>query len=52
MAIDKKHIGKIFEENLDDWLHSTGYLYPMNEQQLDRFSKLYNDYDFKLKDCD
>lgn len=50
MAIDKKYIGKISEENLDDWLHSTGFLYPMNEQQLDRFNKLYDDYDFKLKD--
>jgi hypothetical protein len=51
MAIDKKYIGKISESNLDDWLHSTGYLYPKNEQQLDRFNKLYEDYDFKLKNA-
>ena len=51
MAIDKKYIGKISEDNLDDWLHSTGFLYPINEKQLDRFSKLYEDYDFKLKDA-
>lgn len=51
MAIDKKYIGKISEDNLDDWLHSTGYLYPMNEKQLDRFNKLYEGYDFKLKNA-
>ncbi|HTN21952.1 MAG TPA: hypothetical protein VL125_15835 [Pelobium sp.] len=51
MAIDKKYIDKITEDNLDDWLHSTGYLYPINETQLDRFNKLYDDYDFKLKDA-
>lgn len=51
MAIDKKYIGKISEGNLDDWLHSTGFLYPTNEKQLDRFAKLYDDYDFKLKDA-
>lgn len=48
MAIDKKYIGKITEDNLDDWLHSTGFLYPRNEKQLDRFNKLFEDYDFKL----
>ena len=48
MAIDKKYIGKITEDNLDDWLHSTGFLYPRNEKQLDRFNKLFEDYDLKL----
>lgn len=48
MAIDKKYIGKISDDNLDDWLHSTGFLFPINEKQLDRFTKLYEDYDFKL----
>ncbi|PZO29128.1 MAG: hypothetical protein DCF13_07200 [Flavobacteriaceae bacterium] len=48
MAIDKKYIGKISDDNLDDWLHSTGFLYPTNENQLDRFNKLFDDYDFKL----
>ncbi|WP_309613986.1 hypothetical protein [Flavobacterium sp.] len=51
MAIDKKYIGKITDDNLDDWLHSTGFLYPTNEKQLDRFNKLHEDYDFKLKDA-
>ncbi len=51
MAIDKKYIGKVTEENLDVWLHSTGFLYPTNEKQLDRFNKLYQDYDFKLQNA-
>lgn len=51
MAIDKKYIGKITEGNLDDWLHSTGFLYLTNEKQLERFNKLYEDYDFKLKNA-
>lgn len=51
MAIDKKYIGKISDENLDDWLHSTGFLYPTNEKQLDRFNKLFEDYDFKLNNA-
>lgn len=51
MAIDKKYIGKITEDNLDDWLHSTGFLYPRNEKQLDRFNKLFEDYDFKLNNA-
>lgn len=51
MAIDKKHIRKITESNLDDWLHSTGFLYPINEKHLERFNKLYEDYDFKLKNA-
>lgn len=51
MAIDKKYIGKVTESNLDDWLHSTGFLYPTNEIQLERFEKLYEDYDFKLKNA-
>ncbi|MBN8623213.1 MAG: hypothetical protein J0L47_08810 [Flavobacteriales bacterium] len=51
MAIDKKYIGKVTESNIDDWLHSTGFLYPTNEKQLERFEKLYEDYDFKLKNA-
>lgn len=38
-------------ENLDDWLCSTGFLYPTNNIQLERFNKLYSDYEFKLKDA-
>lgn len=51
MATNKKYIGKITESNLDDWLHSTGFLYPTNKRQLERFNKLYEDYNFKLKDA-
>ena len=51
MAIDKKYIGKISDDNIDDWLHSTGFLYPTNENQLDRFNKLFEDYDFKLNNA-
>ena len=50
MATDKKYKGKINESNLNDWLASTGYLFATNEIQLDRFNKIYEDYDFKLKD--
>jgi phage antirepressor YoqD-like protein len=49
MGIDKKYIGKVTETNLDDWLHSTGFLFPQNKTQIERFNKLYEDYDFKLK---
>lgn len=37
-------------DNLDEWLCSVGFLYPTNDIQLNRFNKLYDDYDFKLKD--
>lgn len=49
MALNKKYIGKVTEQNLDDWLHSAGFLYPKNEKHLDRFNKLYEDYECKLK---
>ncbi|WP_299622984.1 hypothetical protein [uncultured Tenacibaculum sp.] len=35
---------------LDSWLGSTGFLFPSNELELDRFNKLYEDYDYKLDD--
>lgn len=44
-----KKIQKIQLDHLDNWFASTGYLYPVNEIQLERFNKLYQDYDFKLK---
>lgn len=50
MATNKKNAGRITIDNLDDWLNSSGFLFPQNELQLDRFNKLYADYDFKLKD--
>lgn len=50
MATDKKHSGKVDMSNLNEWLRSTGFLYPTNELELARFNELYADYDFKLKD--
>tara|TARA_R110000796_G_scaffold63858_1_gene147655 strand:+ start:4441 stop:4782 length:342 start_codon:yes stop_codon:yes gene_type:complete len=49
MAKPKK-IELIEVEHMDSWLSSTGYLFPSNELELDRFNKLYEDYDFKLDD--
>ena len=49
MAKPKK-IALIEVEHLDSWLSSTGYLFPSNELELDRFNKLYEDYDYKLDD--
>jgi len=33
---------------LDSWLSSTGFLFPSNEVELDRFNKIYEDYEYKL----
>lgn len=33
---------------LDSWLSSTGFLFSGNEIELDRFNKIYEDYDYKL----
>jgi len=41
---------KINNQNLEEWFRSTGFLFPTNELELERFNKLYADYDFKLKD--
>ena len=38
MAHDKKHITP---ENIDEWLASTGFMFPRNELELARFEKLY-----------
>lgn len=47
MARPKK-IELIEIEQLDSWLSSTGFMFPSNELELDRFDRLYQDYDFKL----
>lgn len=47
MAKPKK-IELIEVEVLDSWLGSTGFLFPSNELELDRFNKLYEDYDYQL----
>lgn len=49
MSKKNKHID-VNESNLDQWLGSTGFVFPRNEQELDSFNTLYKDYDFKLKD--
>lgn len=49
MATNKKNKGIVNMSNLDEWLCSTGFLFPENERQLERFDKLFEDYDFKLK---
>ena len=45
MAQNKKHITP---ENITEWLSSTGFLFPRNEVELERFEKLYGDDDFGL----
>lgn len=45
MAQNKKHITP---ENITEWLSSTGFLFPRNEVELERFEKLYGDIDFGL----
>ncbi len=49
MADNKKHIFDL--ETLDYYLGSTGFICPTNQQQLDLFEKLYEDFDFKLKEA-
>lgn len=49
MADNKKHIFDL--GTLDHYLGSTGFICPVNEQQLDLFEKLYEDFDFKLIDA-
>lgn len=48
MALDKKYRGKITLENFDDCLMYTGYMLPENEQHLDNFNRLYEDFNFEL----
>ncbi|WP_339812652.1 hypothetical protein [uncultured Imperialibacter sp.] len=45
MAQNKKHITP---ENITEWLSSTGFLFPRNEVELERFEKLYCEEDFGL----
>lgn len=45
MTQNKKHITP---ENITEWLASTGYLFPRNEVELQRFEKLYEKNDFCL----
>jgi hypothetical protein len=45
MAQNKKHITP---ENITEWLSSTGFLFPRNDVELERFEKLYGELDFGL----
>lgn len=47
MAKPKK-IELIEIANLDSWLGSTGFLFPRSDLELERFNKLYEDYDYQL----
>jgi hypothetical protein len=49
MAKPKK-IELIEVAHFDSWLGSTGFLFPSSELELDRFNKLYEDYNYKLDD--
>ncbi|MCL9809869.1 hypothetical protein [Flavobacterium luminosum] len=49
MAENNKHIFDL--EILDHYLCSTGFICPTNELQLDLFEKLYDGFDYKLKDA-
>ena len=45
MAQNKRHITP---ENITEWLSSTGFLFPRNEVELERFEKLYGDLNLDL----
>lgn len=51
MVADKKSKEELDINNIAEWLRSTGFLFPKTELQLARFNKLYEDYNFKLKDA-
>ena len=38
----------ITPEKITEWLASTGFLFPRNEVELERFEKLFSDVDFGL----
>lgn len=43
-----KKLDLIEVAHLDSWLASTGFLFPNSELELDRFNKLYEEYNYKL----
>ena len=45
MANEKKNITP---ENIGEWLGSTGFIFPRNEVELQRFKKLYQDHEYEL----
>ena len=40
----------ITPENITEWLHSTGYLFPRNEIELSRFERLYPEIERETED--
>lgn len=48
MATNKKEINS---DNLNEWLASTGFLFPRNEIELGRFNKLYAEEEQKYNGC-
>jgi len=42
---------KIASDNLNEWLASTGFLFPKNEIELTRFEKLYKEEEQKYNGC-
>lgn len=51
MKGQNKYKGKIDESNLDDWLCSLGYLYPVSDIQLERFEKCFDKMPPKLENA-
>ena len=45
MTQNKKHLTP---DNITEWLASTGFLFPRNKVELERFEKLYGEVDFGL----
>lgn len=45
MAQNKNHITP---DNFNEWLRSTGFLFPSNEVELSRFDKLYSNFQHEL----
>lgn len=49
MKENNSHIVNV--EQIDNFLGCMGFIYPINENQLDIFDALYADFDFKLKNA-
>lgn len=47
--VTKKKSNKINADRFDELLAIAGFIYPRNDNELEQFELLYNDYDFKLK---
>lgn len=50
MIKKQKYSGLVDQNNLDSVLRSTGYLIPKNQEELENFELLYDNFDSKLKD--